>query len=102
MVYVGDCIEESIDLLGVSAGELRLHNLPLFIFQEGNEPLATQGFAQLAKISGGAHCRFDHSSAEQLGALLNAAAIYATGGVSALKQYSLTQSAPVIALLKTN
>lgn len=100
VVYVGDCIEENIDRLGKLAGELRLLNAPLFIFQEGRDPVASSGFAQLAKVSGGVHCQFDSSSAGQLGQLLNAAALYATGGKQALQQFSLSQNSPIQALLK--
>lgn len=99
VVYVGDCMEENIDHLGKLAGELRLLNVPLFIFQEGNDPVASSGFAQLASVNGGAHCRFDGNSTQQLGRLLNAAAIYAAGGRTALQQFSLTQSTQVQALL---
>ncbi len=99
LVYVGDCMEENIDHLGKLAGELRLLNVPLFIFQEGDEPVASSGFAQLASVNGGAHCRFDSNSTQQLGRLLNAAAIYAAGGRKALQQFSLTQSTQVQALL---
>lgn len=43
VVYVGDCIEENIDRLGKLAGELRLLNAPLFIFQEGVIPSPAAG-----------------------------------------------------------
>lgn len=86
LVFVGDCVEEPVDRLGELAGRLKLFGLPLFIFQEGHDPHASQAFAQLATLSGGAHCRFDDSSAEQLGRLLNAVAAYATGGREALQR----------------
>jgi len=88
LVFVGDCVEENIDLLGDLAGQLRIVGLPVFIFQEGYNPQATYAFQNIAKLSGGAHCRFDESSAEELGRLLNAVAVYATGGASALKKLS--------------
>ncbi|MEM7209065.1 MAG: VWA domain-containing protein [Pseudomonadota bacterium] len=100
MVYVGDCLEESIDVLGKKAGELRLLNVPVFFFQEGYEPVATRGFAQLAKVSGGAHCRFDSASAAQLGALLRAVAVYASGGKAALDDLKLSNDSQVRALLE--
>jgi hypothetical protein len=99
LVYVGDSMEENIDTLGKLAGELRLLNVPVFIFQEGDDPAASGGFAQLARVNGGVHCRFDSNSAQQLGQLLNAAAIYAAGGKKALQQFSLVQSTQVQALL---
>lgn len=86
LVFIGDCVEEPVDLLAQRAGELRLLGLPLFIFQEGRDARASDAFAALARLSGGAHCQFDDRSAEQLGQLLNAVAVYATGGRQALKQ----------------
>lgn len=88
LVFVGDCVEENIDVLGDLAGQLRIIGLPVFIFQEGYNLEATMAFKSIAKLSGGAHCRFDESSAEELGRLLNAVAVYAAGGKAALKQLS--------------
>lgn len=84
LVFVGDCMEEDIDSLGNLAGQLKLLGLPLFIFQEGRDAVASAAFNSLAQLAGGAHCRFDHSSAAQLGQLLNAVAVYAAGGRNAL------------------
>lgn len=86
LVFIGDCVEEDIDALGNLAGQARLLGLPVFIFQEGHEPNASYAFKQIASLSGGAHCRFDESSARQLGDLLNAVAVYAAGGRAALQQ----------------
>jgi hypothetical protein len=86
LVFIGDCVEESVDRLGNLAGQSRLLSLPVFIFQEGYNVEASLSFAQIAKLSGGAHCRFDESSASQLGELLNAVAAYAAGGKEALQQ----------------
>ncbi|MEE9321651.1 MAG: VWA domain-containing protein [Granulosicoccus sp.] len=88
LVFIGDCAEESIDVLGDFAGKLRISGLPVFIFQEGHDANASYVFAQIAKISGGAHCRFDSASAMQLGELLNAVAVYAAGGNTALRKLS--------------
>lgn len=86
LVFIGDCVEESVDSLGNLAGQSRLLGLPVFIFQEGYNAEASMAFRQIAKLSGGAHCRFDESSASQLGNLLNAVAIYAAGGKEALQR----------------
>ena len=86
LVFIGDCVEESVDQLGNLAGQARLLGLPIFIFQEGYDVEASLAFAQIAKLSGGAHCRFDESSASQLGDLLNAVAAYAAGGKEALQR----------------
>lgn len=88
MVYVGDSMEESVDKLGELAGQLRLINLPLFIFQEGHDIVTSDAFRQFAQLSGGAHCSFDNNSADQLGSLLTAVALYATGGTGAIERFA--------------
>ena len=88
LVYVGDAMEEDVDKLGALAGQLKLYQLPMFIFQEGKNPRATRAFEQFAKLSGGAHCQLDYNSAAELGELLNAAAVYAAGGKKALDDYA--------------
>jgi len=83
-IYVGDCMEEDIDALCQAAGELGLLGVPLFLFQEGYEPLAEQSFREIARLTNGAYCRFDANSAQELRALLSAVAVYAAGGRKAL------------------
>lgn len=85
LVYVGDCMEEDIDTLSQLAGELGLVNVPVFLFQEGANALAERAFREIARLSGGAYCRFDAGSASQLRALLKAVAVYASGGRKALQ-----------------
>jgi len=87
LVYVGDSMEESVDRIGELAGQLKLINLPLFIFQEGHDIGTSEAFRQFARLSGGAYCSFDNNSAGQLGKLLTAAALYATGGRSAIERF---------------
>ena len=62
--------------------------VPVFIFQEGNDIPALRGFKQIARLSHGAHCHFDSSSPHELGELLNAVAVYASGGLKALNHYA--------------
>jgi hypothetical protein len=81
---VGDACEEEIDDLAGRAGELALLGVPVFLFQEGSDGAASRAFKEIARISRGAHCRFDAGSAEQLRALLTAVAVYAAGGRKAL------------------
>ena len=100
LVFVGDCVEENPDSLGALAGQLGIHNLPLFVFQEGNNPKVGSIFSQLAKLSGGAHCQFDQGSARQLGHLLAAVAVYAAGGKTALNNNLLSKDASVRRLLQ--
>jgi hypothetical protein len=88
LVFVGDCLEEDVDELGHLAGELGLLGVPCFMFHEGGDPIARSAFEQIARLSGGAFCRFDSSSAQQLRDLLAAVAVYAAGGRKALGDYS--------------
>lgn len=86
LVYVGDCMEEEIDELCGRAGELALIGVPVFLFQEGNDPRAARAFREIANLTHGAYCRFDQGSAEQLRELLKAVAVYAAGGRQALQR----------------
>ncbi len=88
LVFVGDCMEEELDALCQLAGKLGLLGVPLFLFQDGTDTLARNAFRQLARLSGGASCSFDSTSPDQLGELLNAVAVYATGGRLALESFS--------------
>ena len=88
LVFVGDCLEEDLDTLGHLAGELGLLGVPCFMFHEGMDPVARGAFQQIARLSGGAFCPFDASSAQQLRDLLSAVAVYAAGGRKALADYS--------------
>lgn len=83
MVFVGDCVEEEPADLYATARELRV---PVFLFQEGDNPIATKVFSEIARLTGGAHCLFDPGSAKQLAELLCAVATYAAGGKQALLQ----------------
>lgn len=84
IVFVGDAMEENVDALCATAGELGLLKVPCFMFQEGNDPAAEVAFREIARLTGGAWCRFDMGSAAQLRELLRAAAAYAAGGREAL------------------
>ena len=56
------------------------------MFQEGHDGDAEQAFREIARLTGGAWCRFDPGAAAQLRDLLRAAAAYAAGGKKALQQ----------------
>jgi len=88
VVFVGDSMEEDLDRLCHHAGELGLLGVPVFMFHEGGEPVARRAFEQIARLSGGAYCPFDASSAQQLKELLSAVAVFAAGGRPALADYS--------------
>lgn len=87
LVLVGDSCEEDADALCHLAGKLGLEGVPAFIFHEGRDAHAESVFRQLARLSGGAYCRFDSASAGSLKALLAAVAVYAVGGRRALDDF---------------
>ena len=87
LVVVGDCFEEDPDAVGHKAGELGLRGVPAFMFHEGAEPSARRMFQQIARLTNGAFCPFDLSSAKQLKDLLAAVAVFAAGGRKALEDY---------------
>ncbi len=98
LVFVGDCMEENVDALCHTAGQLGLLGVPVFLFHEGNDPKAASAFQQIARLSNGACCPFDASSADQLRELLQAVAVFAAGGRRALIDYSRGKTGPVAAL----
>jgi hypothetical protein len=98
LVFVGDCFEENLDQVGQIAGQLGLLGVRAFLFQEGRDPNAERAFRNVAKLTNGAHCRFDASSPQQLRDLLGAVAAYAAGGQRALADLS-RHSSPEVRLL---
>lgn len=86
LVYVGDAMEEPIDALCAVAGELGLLGIKALMFHEGPDPEAGRAFREIARLTGGAYAGFDAGSAGTLAGLLRAAAAYASGGASALRQ----------------
>lgn len=92
LVFVGDAMEEKIDDLCAAAGELGLLGMPVFMFQEGDDPVAENAYREIARLSCGAYCRFDTGAAHQLGELLRAVAAYAAGGIKALTDLSARRS----------
>ncbi len=86
LVFVGDAMEESADMIAGLAGELALLGVKAFVFQEGKDAEAERSFRDMARLTGGAYASFDLSAPEKLAALLAAAAAYAAGGKSALQR----------------
>jgi hypothetical protein len=99
LVYVGDCLEEAHDDVAMRAGELAMLGVPVFAFQEGKEPLAKACFQDMARLTRGAYCAFDRSSAATLRALLSAVAVYAAGGFRALEHFGRDAGGDVRALI---
>jgi hypothetical protein len=100
LVYVGDAMEEGIDDLCATAGELGLRGVPAFMFQEGHDAVAERAFREIARLSRGAYCRFDAGAANELRELLRAVAAYAAGGMKALNDLSARRSAGAVRLLE--
>jgi hypothetical protein len=98
LVFVGDCFEEDLDQVGQIAGQLGLLGVRAFLFQEGANADAERAFRQIARLTNGAHCRFDAGSPRQLRDLLGAVAAYAAGGQRALADLS-ERSSPEVRLL---
>src|SRR5271170_7246140 len=98
LVFVGDAMEENVDRLCQLAGELGLKGVPIFLFHEGNNPIAARAFRQMAKLSRGAYLRFDLASADRLKDLLGAVAVYAAGGYRALTAYGEKKGGEVLRL----
>jgi hypothetical protein len=99
LVFVGDAMEEPIDDLCAAAGKLGLLGVPVFVFQEGHDPVAEPAFREIARLSRGAYCRFDLSAAHELAELLRAVAAYAAGGMKALTDLK-AKSAGAVKLLQ--
>jgi hypothetical protein len=96
VVFVGDAFEEEADEVVPLAQQLGHLNAPVFMFQEGDNRTVEHVFREIAKASGGAYCRFDSGSADQLRELLKLVATFAVGGVAAL---AASKSADAVKLL---
>jgi hypothetical protein len=100
LVFVGDAMEEALDDLCAGAGELGLRNLPALMFQEGYDAVCERAFREIARLTGGAYCRFAPGAAHELAELLRAAAAYAAGGRKALADLKQRNSAGAVKLLE--
>ena len=85
-VFVGDACEEPHGVLTAAAGRLALFKMPVFVFQEGDDPSAGRIFRSIARITGGAHAPFQAGSADQLRALFGAVARYAAHGRDGVRE----------------
>ena len=95
LVYIGDAVEENVDILSNLAGKLGLLNIPVFMFQERDDPETRKAFIECARLSGGAYAQFDQASVAHLKELLKAVAVYAAGGYKALKNFSKSSTKEV-------
>ena len=80
VVYVGDCLEEDPDIVVGLAGDIGLKRIPVFVFQEGDDRLASVVFKDIARLTGGAYGRFDAHARHLLGDYLKGIAAYAASG----------------------
>src|SRR5262249_2999976 len=98
LVFIGDAMEEALDSLAAAAGELGLRGVPVFLFQEGGDPVAEQAFREMARLTRGAYCRFDAGPAHQLAGLPRAVRVYAAGGLKALADLSARRGTATLLL----
>ena len=100
VVFVGDAFEEEADEVVPLAQQLGQLNAPVFMFQEGDSRSVERVFREVAKASGGAYCRFDDGSADQLRELLKLVATFAVGGVAALEASKSADAVKLLGQLK--
>ena len=100
LVFIGDAMEELLDGLCAAAGELGLRNVKAFMFQEGYDAVCERAFREIARLTGGAFCRFAPGAAHELAELLRAAAAYAAGGMKALADLKARRSTGAVKLLE--
>lgn len=98
LVFIGDAMEEGADRLCKLAGELGKARVPVFVFHEGNDPIAAGTFRQIATLSKGAYLAFDLHSIDRLKELLAGVAILATGGYAALAAHAAKKGGEVLRL----
>ena len=88
LVFIGDALEENIDELAATAAELGQLGVKAFMFhephQDDNDGKVESAFREIARLTGGAYCRFDANAPHQLAQLLRAVAAFTVGGVKAL------------------
>jgi predicted small metal-binding protein len=97
VIFVGDACEENPDILWDAA---KTRQPPWFLFQEGDDAQAGIAFKTLARVTHGAHCRFNASSARELAELLRAVAAFAVGGLTALADLRSEGARKLLAHLK--
>jgi hypothetical protein len=82
LTFIGDCCEESIDVLSGLAGQLGQAGVPVYTFLEGNDATAQRAFRLIALRSGGAFYKFNTATKQAIGRLaeqLNTVARLAVG-----------------------
>lgn len=100
LVYIGDAIEENIEVLCQKAGELGVRGIRCFFFQDGLDMVAERGFREMARLTGGAYLRLGPDSAKELAELLGAVALYARGGLRALSESTSSEARLLLEQMK--
>jgi len=99
LIIVSDACEEVPADLYAAARELA--GMPVvFMFQEGDDPHVAEIYSEIAKRTGGAHCKFDAAAAQRLADLLKAVAAFATGGIRALADQQTTAARLLLTQIK--
>ena len=83
-----------------AAQVLGQQNVPVFMFQEGRDQDAKRVFQDIARLTKGAYAAFGTGSAHQLGELLRAVALFATGGIEALADSSNPEAVKLLGALR--
>lgn len=97
VIFIGDSCEEPFSGIETKSEILGAKKVPLFVFHDtsgkgnllyGRNPETEKLFRHMAKSSNGAYMMLDTSSSKILSNVLQAVAIFATGGRRALEDYS--------------
>jgi hypothetical protein len=98
LIIVSDACEETAPALYGEASALT--GVPVFMFQEGDDERISEIYAEIARITSGAHCKFDANAAQRLADLLKAVAAFAAGGVKALASQKTEAASLLLTQLK--
>jgi hypothetical protein len=85
LVFIGDALEPAFDHPEALRAAAQSLGLPVFMFQEGDDPSVKTAFQDIASFSGGAYARFEPGATGKLADMLKAVAAYASGGIAALE-----------------
>jgi hypothetical protein len=87
ITFIGDAMEENLDVLSGLADELGMAGVPLHMYQEGNDATVRNAFRLLALKTGGTYSAFNPAvpqTIERLAAQLNEVARVTVGSVAAI------------------
>lgn len=100
LVFIGDAMEENVDLLCQRAGELGMKGTRCFFFQEGADGPTERAYREMAKLTRGAYFKLGPDFAKELADLLGAIAVYAKGGLRALQSSSKSNERKLLQQIK--